>query len=316
MDFSNIVKIALAIASIIGIWLGSGLVVKHSLKLARNMGLSPFFISFFILGFLTSLPEIFIAIDSYVAKEPEISAGNLIGGIIILFFFLIPLLTILIKRTQLNHNFSKPFFFINIILLILPAFFLLDKELSSLESMILLIGCLIIFAGLSFKNNNHEGSPIFEKKKLKREGVQLSAIILGMIILIFSSEYLVRETLLIAHELGADPFVISIVGLSIGTNLPEISLAIKSVLTGKKEIALGNYMGSALVNILILGVLGQASGTIKIASDFTPTFIIMAIGLSIFWLLMLSKNKLTRSEGFVILIFYILFILAQANILI
>jgi cation:H+ antiporter len=309
----NLLELVFVIASIVGIWLGSGLIIKNAIRLAKRIHVPPFILSFFLLGFLTSSSEIVIAISSYLKNEPEISAGNLLGGIIILFLFLIPLLAIILKKTQLNHNYSKPLFLINIILLTLPGIFLLDKNFSVEESIILITGCLLIFGIFTLRNISKESKEIFNQKQFKRLEIQLFYIVLGTIILVLSSDCLVKETLKIAHSLNVDPFLISILVLSVGTNLPEISLAIKSVLKGRKDIALGNYMGSALFNVLILGSLGAVNGGINISSDFKWTFIIMTTGLVSFLILMLTKNSLSRKEGFFLLLFYIIFILLETT---
>ena len=59
------------------LWIGAGIAVKTVLYVAHSLHISSFFISFFILGFFTSITEIIIGLDSLIVGKPEIYVGNL-----------------------------------------------------------------------------------------------------------------------------------------------------------------------------------------------------------------------------------------------
>lgn len=263
------------------------------------------------MGFLTSATEISVAFASFANKEVEVSTGNLLGGIIVLFLFLIPLLSILFNGIRLTHTMSKPAFLLNVLALMIPGIVFVDGTLTIIESLVLLgAGGFVYFLMIFSKREKFKTEEI-NKKQAGKLSKRLFLIIIGMVLLIVSSDFLVQGLVDLAISLQVDPFLISLIGLSVGTNLPEITLAVKSVLLGRKDMAIGNYMGSATFNILILSVLGLASGGITVQSDFTVTLIISVVGLFLFWLFMITKSKLSRLEGLALFALYIAFLLME-----
>ena len=53
------------------IWLGAGLIIKSVDKIAEKLKLSAFAVSFFVLGILTSIPEMAISITAVIDKKPD-----------------------------------------------------------------------------------------------------------------------------------------------------------------------------------------------------------------------------------------------------
>lgn len=103
--------------------------------------------------------------------------------------------------------------------------------------------------------------------------------------------------------------------LSLGTNLPELSVGIRSLSSGKKEIAFGDYIGSAAANTAIFGVLTVVNKSDVIIPDhFFQRFIFIAAGLGLFYFFSRSKNNISRGEGLILLLVYILFLLVEFSI--
>src|SRR3989338_7653254 len=97
-------NISYFIFALMVLWLGSGLIVYSLDNIARRLEISAFAVSFFVLGFLTSLPEIAVGINAILDKTPEIFVGNLLGGQIIIFLLIIPMLAILGNGVILSHQ--------------------------------------------------------------------------------------------------------------------------------------------------------------------------------------------------------------------
>jgi len=140
----------------------------------------------------------------------------------------------------------------------------------------------------------------------------LIKIIIGSFIVYMASSILVDKTILFSEIFGVSPFLLSLLGLSIGTNLPELSIALKAASTGKKEIALGDYVGSAAANTLIIGVLSLINAkTLRLQNHFIITFLFMFTGLFLFYYFTRSKNDISRKEGYVLIFVYIAFFLLE-----
>jgi cation:H+ antiporter len=98
------------------------------------------------------------------------------------------------------------------------------------------------------------------------ESVLLSIIlIVGIVLLIISSEQAVEHTVSIAKEWGASPLLTGLVLVSLGTDLPEIMNAIVSCSANHPEIGLGDALGSALTQMtLVMGLLPFLAGEFRV----------------------------------------------------
>ncbi len=134
-------------------------------------------------------------------------------------------------------------------------------------------------------------------------------IIIGVIIVYFTSKFLVDRTLYFSHLLEISPFLISLIALSFGTNIPEFSIAIRSVLSGNNDIALGDYIGSASANTLLFGILSILNkSVVRVDGDFIITFIFVILAIILFYLFSRSRNDISRIEGLSLLGLYMLFL--------
>lgn len=86
-------------------------------------------------------------------------------------------------------------------------------------------------------------------------GYEILIFIIGLAALLWGAEKLVGAASHLAIKAGISPLIIGITVLSIGTSLPEIATSITAFTTGHADIAMGNIIGSELVQItLILGI--------------------------------------------------------------
>lgn len=296
----------------VAIWLGSGLIISAVDHFSRRLKISSFAFSFFLLGFLTSIPEFAVGMTSVVHKDPEIFVGNLLGGIAIIFLLVIPLLAVLGKGIKFSHEFSNKSVIFSLVIAVMPAFFVLDKKVSTLEGLILIISFAILFyliqkdKGIFDQSHNH----MMELKAYSLRDI--FKVILGIGIVFISSQIIVEKTILFSQLLNISEFLISLTVLSLGTNLPEISLAIRSVITGKKDIAFGDYIGSAATNTFLFGVFTLLSGgEILTANNFLTTFLFLVVGLGIFYEFSRSKHALSRKEGVILMLLYGVFFIVE-----
>lgn len=79
--------------------------------------------------------------------------------------------------------------------------------------------------------------------------------ILGVALLYFGAEYLIRGGVAIARKLGVSPLLIGLTLVAFGTSAPELVVSIQAALSDSGDIAVGNVVGSNICNIaLILGL--------------------------------------------------------------
>ncbi len=309
-----IFNIFLFTASFVVIWLGTGLIVGAADRFSKKLRISSFALSFFVLGILTSTPEFAIGVSALSENNPGIFVGNLIGGIPVIFFFIIPLLAILGNGVKLTHQLNTRNLLFSFIVMLAPAFMVMDKRVTIIEGIVLLIiyGMLFFFIqkDKGIFDNNH--SQILHIKSYSF--VDILKVLLGVGIVLAASHIIVDQTIYFSKAFHIAPFYISLVVLSLGTNLPELSLAIRSVISRKKDVAFGDYVGSAAANAFLFGLFTLLSnGEVVTVNNFLKTFLVMTFGLGLFFYFTRSKHDISRIEGMMLIIVYVIFLFLEGG---
>ncbi|WKZ25675.1 MAG: hypothetical protein QY322_04850 [bacterium] len=304
-------NIFLYLLSLITIWFGSGLVIDSINKFAKRLRLSPFVISFVILGLLTSIPEAAVGITSVLDGQPEIFVGNLLGGKMVIFLFIIPILAILGNGVRINHNLDSKKLLSLLFIGAIPALFAIDRNLTNFEGLIMVgLYVLVIFY---IKNNQVTETQQENLTSIKMYSVMdLLKVAFGTGLVLVSSQIIVNETIYFAEVFKIPAFYISLLVLSLGTNLPELSIASRSILSGNKDIALGNYLGSSTAHTLLFGVFTIMNNNQEISGNgLLATLIFIVVGLGTFYYFSKSKNDISKKEGFILLSIYLIFVIYQ-----
>lgn len=296
--------------SFIAIWIGSGLIVRSVNKLAVHTKLPSFIVSFFILGIMTSTPEFAVGFTSILESKPQIFVGNLLGGTVILFLLLIPLL-VLINGKHKNDPALKSKLPAILVVNAFPAIFLLDKQLRPLEGFIMIAAYFALF--IMFMQAEHRSvknqAQLLSKKHAR---AHLLKIVLGVVILFVSARFIVTETVYFAQQLGVPSFFLSLIAISFGTNLPELSLSIRSIFSKQEAIALGDYLGSASANTLLFGIFTVLNGGFtQTADEYQMTSIFIIFMLVTFYMIFVRSKVVTRPKAIFIMLLYAVFLLLE-----
>ncbi len=304
--------IILFIFSFFLIWFAARLIIGTISELSHLLHLSAFAVSFFILGLGTSMPEFFISVSAALDRTPQIFAGTLLGATIVVYLFVIPLLSILGHGIITNHQLKHHTLVYSLFVAFLPFIFALDGRLTREEGVIMILSYVVLFYLIEIKQGFFEKVTMGFPAKKKAELIDLAKIVAGAVILYFAAQILVAKTVQIADLLKVSPFMIGILVLGVGTDLPETTVAIVSAVKKTKAIALGDYLGSCAANTLILGALTLINGSFKFFDPgFFPTFILFSAGMILFYTFCRTKTNLSRTEGLTLLGMYFIFIILK-----
>lgn len=296
------------IISFFALWVGSGFIISSVNKLSHRLHVPRFLVSFVVLGILTSTPEIAVGLTAVSSGNPGIFVGNLLGGIPVLFFLVIPLLAIFGRGITLSHSLSKTSILLALSAAIAPFFAVLDQKVSNLEGAVL----IAFYAAVVFLIERSGGVDEHNKNLFKVKSysfIDILKVLFGTAVVFFSSNVVVEKTLYFSEIFKIAPFYMSLIILSVGTNLPELTLGVKSIITNKKDIAFGDYLGSAAANGFLFGIFTLMSKDNILAVDsFTPMLILVAIGLTLFFFFSKSKHSIAPKEGFALLLIYTIFV--------
>ena len=128
--------------------------------------------------------------------------------------------------------------------------------------------------------------------------IQLFFLILGLILLVFGSNYLLKSSVDLSLKYNISKVVIGLTVVSIATSAPELLISISSVLKNSSDIAISNVIGSNIANFgLVLG-LALFFSKIKISKNIiNQDWNFLMIVSVIFTFFALSKSEVDRIEG-------------------
>ena len=264
-----------------------------------------------MLGFFTSLPEMSIAWSALASRAVSVSSGNLYGGIIVLFGFILGLSLVANRNVRTDGRWRS---ILPITLyLALPVLLALDGVLGAIDSGILILG---YFAVLSYTYLHHEPPvPARPNHTQASETIapELMTILAGLMGVFLAAQLIVRTTISILAFYPALPlFSVGLIVYALGTNLPEIMVSIRSWRANIRELSISNLLGSAITNGLIFGATAFVMPT-SIAQDaqYAVTGVAIIGILAVVTLAYHSHKNFSRTEGYALLLCYIAFLLAS-----
>jgi cation:H+ antiporter len=292
-------------------------VVRSLVRIARALEWSEFLVTFCLMAFATSLPELFVGLSSAFHKIPQLSFGNIIGANILNLTVGVAIGVLVAGGLRLGTQVARRDSFYTALIAFLPILLMLDGQVSRVDGIVLL-GVLFFYFRQLFSEKK-KFKQIFDGK-FKRDFTQFKLFLKdigiffgGIALLLLSGEGVVRSASFLAKSINMPLIGAGIIFVSLGTELPEITFGVKAVTMGHKEMVLGNFMGTVVVNsALILGLVSVIS-PLRI-TDFTPYFfgilftVIVALAFAIF---SRTHQQITKKEALILLGIYIIFIVSQ-----
>jgi cation:H+ antiporter len=293
------------------LFIGAEGLVRGSSSLALRMKITPLLIGLTVVSFGTSAPELGVSIKAAVEGNAGIALGNVIGSNIANVALILGVAA-LIKPLKVQAKVISREIPVMIGISVIFIILLLDGELSFSDG-IIFVSLLVIYIIVMFRLSKKEKNPAVDaefEKGIKR-GLSLTISIIftigGLLLLIIGADYFVKSAIQIARALNMSEAVIGLTIVAIGTSVPELVTSAVASLKNEADIAIGNVVGSNIMNILL--ILGITSIIITIsAADISIIDLAFMLLLSIL-LLPMSRTKysLSRYEGGLLLLAYSLY---------
>jgi cation:H+ antiporter len=225
----------------------SDVAVSYTRALAAALGAPPFVVGVVLVAVGTDLPEIANSVASHLQGQGDINVGDSIGSTLTQYTFvlgLFPLIagTLLISRRQVG--------LITVLTMAglgTTSLFVLDGELDRPEGLALVAAwalAMIVTTRLLSGGARDDAPAVRHNGKAMQAMVTLGTLALvgaGATVAVYS---LVR----LAETIGVPEFMLAFFGASVGTSLPEILVDVTALRRGAPAIALGDALGSSLVD--------------------------------------------------------------------
>lgn len=291
--------------------------LKAVKQITRSTGLNDFTIANSLLAFGTSLPELTIAVQSVFYHRSSLSLGNVLGSNIANLSIVIGGSALIggsmkISKTVLNQN-----VYYTLLVAAAPLILLIDGRLDLFDGIIL--GFIFIvwkLVSLTGKKKNPEAELKVEKK-IKLNFKKLFFPFLKLIVclggILFFSNLLVNQGIIIAETFKIPPIIIGIFLTGLGSSLPELAISINSARTKTAEIALGNILGSIAYNSSLIIAVNAIFDPFILNQQrvFFTTTIFFIIIFCLFYFFVRTKETLERWEGAVLLLFYLFLVILE-----
>lgn len=299
------------------IWFFSGILIESVSNVAKRFHENGFTVAFFVLGLLTSISEISVMINSSINETPQVSVGNLIGATFVILMFIVPVVAIVGNGIALKNTLKNKNLAIALVVSALPAFLVLDGSVTRLEGFI----CVFSYAVLIhlIRKQHNESLPVVVKAveedlthDKKTTNKDIFQILIGAFFIFGAGHLLVEEAVYFSRLFSIPSSIIGLILLSIGTNIPELVIAIRAILKKHKDIAFGDYLGSAVANTLVFAFLPIFNGNFFVEpNEFISTAFLMLLGFVGFYYAAKSKNNISRKEGWWLVSLYVVFVIIQ-----
>ncbi|MFQ5449083.1 MAG: calcium/sodium antiporter [Nitrospinaceae bacterium] len=287
------------------LYYGGDLLITGSIRISRNLKISPFIIGATVVGFGTSAPELAVSILAAIQGSPELALGNVIGSNIANVGLVLGLTALIIPLTigkQRLKEESPPFIFTTGLVMVLVW----DSHLNRLEGGIMVV-LMMAYLWNSFRKKEESEFLVEEETFLaeKGMGIQAALILAGLGLLIFGAKCLVDGAVGIATQLGISEWFIGITIVALGTSLPEIVSSLMAAKRGHGEMAIGNVVGSNIFNsLLVLGVTASIQPLDILEPIHTDLMITTALS-CLLLILIRIEHELSQRDGFILLALYI-----------
>lgn len=299
---------------------GGDFLVRGASAIAVRLNISQMIVGLTVVALGTSVPELFISVQSALKGSPDMAMGNVVGSNICNLTLVLGAMLV-IAPVPVTNDSTRIDWPVMMAASLLLFFFTANGNLQRYEGIIfnLLIISYMVFlirkSRMAIKREQQlrkqQGLAAEEKEDASaaRWIMDVLFIIAGGFGLFYGSEWFVSGAEKIFTDLGMDQRLVGIIVLAIGTSLPELVASIAAAWQKNTQMALGGLIGSNIFNIL--SILGFTSiiKEIEISAEMRDFDMIWMMGIAFILLpLMLYRSRLSFVSGILLLGIYFTYV--------
>lgn len=296
--------------------MGADLLVKGSSNIAKRFHIPEMIIGVTIVALGTSMPELMITISSANKGASDLIIGNAIGSNLCNLLLILGL-TAVLRPVKLERDVKilhLPVAYISTLAIFAMGSGLFGSKLGIIDSRDgkILVGLYFLYFLYPIFI---EIKDIWKNRKERMNETHIKVlpsliyIIMGAILLKIGGDITVDEASVLAEIFGISQRIIGLTIVAIGTALPELITSIIAVVKDDEGLAVGNLIGSCILNsFLILGT-GAIITPLTFSIEFVENIILLLITILFIWISCLigKKDTITRYKAGVLLIMYVIY---------
>ena len=306
----SLLPIILLAVGFVALILGANWLVNGATSVGIRAKLSPLIIGLTIVAFGTSLPEMIVNIFSCAKGSPGLAIGNIIGSNTMNILLILGVSSMIwpIDVSRVSIRRDIPVGFVATLAITLMANYFFTKEactINWIEGIALLLMGFAYLLLTMLKNNPQE--EVEDLQAAMPWGKTILAIVAGIVGLYVGGELVSRNAQILAKNWGMSESTIGLTVVATATSLPELITSIVAALKKNSGIAIGNVLGSNILNIfMVLGV-----SALITPLPFDPMMnkqlmILFAANVLMFLFVFIGKGrKIARWEGALLTLGYV-----------
>ena len=119
----------------------------------------------------------------------------------------------------------------------------------------------------------------------------------GLVLLYFGADWLVQGAVTLALHLGLSPLIVGLTVVALGTSVPEALVSVQAAIGHQGGIALGNVIGSNILNIALILGLSSLILPLKVDSHIVKADVPLLTGATFMLVVLLEDFHISRMEG-------------------
>ncbi|TWT41395.1 calcium/sodium antiporter [Botrimarina hoheduenensis] len=311
----NLVLALMILGGLVGLVVGGELLVRGASNLAAAARVPQLIIGLTVVALGTSAPELAVSVQSCYVGKTDLAVGNVVGSNLTNILLILGTAAV-VAPLMVSHQLFR--LDIPVMIAAAAALYALgsDGSISRSEGITLAI-LMVLYLSWTVVEGKRDAKRLEEELEvltpqttpsgLRAYALNLFLIVVGLVLLIGGANYLVEGCVQLATRWGVSELVIGLTIVAIGTSLPELVVSILASLRGKRDLAVGNVVGSNVLNILaVLGLSATvAPEGVNVADQSLRFDIPLMVAVSVAcYPIFLTGKSVSRVEGIAMLLLY------------
>lgn len=298
----------IVVGVVLVLW-GADRLTEGAVAVAERLRVPQIVIGLTIVALGTSMPELCVSVVSALKGTPDLAVGNVVGSNIFNALLIVGVAALVAPMTILRSTVFKDVPCALVASVVLLMMCQNDWVITRLDGTILFV-FFLVFMRLTIKGaTSAQPAPQEAEEKEASAAKQpmkgwLAGLwmVVGLAALIGGSNLFVGGATEVARALNVSDAVIGLTIVAGGTSLPELATSVVAAKKGNGGIAIGNVLGSNVLNILfILGLTGMIS-PMHIEGITNVDLYMMLVSTIMIWFFSFTKYTIERWEGAVLVL--------------
>lgn len=298
----------IVVGVVLVLW-GADRLTEGAVAVAERLRVPQIVIGLTIVALGTSMPELCVSVVSALKGTPDLAVGNVVGSNIFNALLIVGVAALVAPMTILRSTVFKDVPCALVASVVLLMMCQNDWVITRLDGAILFV-FFLVFMRLTIKGaTSAQPAPLAAEENEASAGKQpmkgwlaVLWMVVGLAALIGGSNLFVGGATEVARALSVSDAVIGLTIVAGGTSLPELATSVVAAKKGNSGIAIGNVLGSNVLNILfILGLTGMIS-PMHIEGITNVDLYMMLVSTIMIWFFSFTKYTIERWEGAVLVL--------------